>query len=452
MIERFFHFALPSLVSPRRWLQQTLFWGGAIAVALVAIVFAKASSWGNSLFDSVIHIHPFLAFVLTPAGFAGVVWLTRSFFPGAEGSGIPQTIATIDASEIANRQTMLSLRVTLGKIILTTIGLCAGASIGREGPTVQIGAAIMHKLGRLLKIEDPRMQRALILAGGAAGIAAAFNTPLAGIIFAIEELSHSFEEKTSGTALTAVMVAGIVSMGLLGNYTYFGHTSVALNIAQAWQPVLFCGIAGGLMGGAFARTLIFFSHEIPGRVGVWIKERPVAFAAGCGFVLALLGQFSDLSIFGTGYNEAKSLIEGTRDLPATYGVMKLAATAVSYISGLPGGLFAPSLAVGAGLGANFSSFLPALPAAAVVILGMVGYFTGVVQVPITATIIVMEMTDDQSLTVPLLATAFLAYAFSRLVCPTSLYRTLARAFLDNRRKMQKREPIAQTTEPCAPSS
>ncbi|MGE4352378.1 MAG: chloride channel protein, partial [Bdellovibrionales bacterium] len=126
------------------------------------------------------------------------------------------------------------------------------------------------------------------------------------------------------------------------------------------------------------------------------------------------------------------------------GTLKLLATVLSYISGLPGGIFAPSLAVGAGVGGQIAPFLPDVPFAAVVILGMVGYFSGVVQVPITATIIVLEMTNDQSLSLPLLATAFIAFAVSRLICPSPLYRSLAQSFLDHASRHSVR---TETTPP-----
>ena len=412
------------------WLHQLLFWGGAVLVALAAMLFERASTLGNHLFVRAVAPHPVLPFVITPLGFAGVLWLTRRVFPGAQGSGIPQTIAALKIPVLADRQTVLSLRLAVGKVLLTSLGLCAGASIGREGPTVQIGAAIMLALGRWIRLPIQDMDRTLILAGGAAGIAAAFNTPLAGIVFAIEELSRSFEERTSGTVLTTVIVAGITAMAVVGNYTYFGRTDAVLDLAAAWRPVLICGIGGGLLGGLFARILIAVSLGLPGKPGEWIKGHPFLFAALCGLGMALLGMASGNSIYGTGYEEAKGLIEGKGLLPATFGLMKLAATVLSYVSGIPGGVFAPSLAVGAGLGADLAPWLPGIPIGALAILGMVGYFTGVVQAPITAVVIVMEMTDNQSLTLPLMAAAVIAYGVSRLVCPDPMYRTLAKGFIE----------------------
>jgi H+/Cl- antiporter ClcA len=419
-----------------------LFWSGAVAVALAAMLIAKTSVLGNSLFAATIKAHPFFAFIITPAAFAGILWLTRHVFAGAEGSGIPQAIAALKIPVLAERRTVLSMRVAIGKILLTTLGLCAGASIGREGPTVQIGAAIMHTLGRWMRMPVRGSEQALIVAGGAAGISAAFNTPLAGIVFAIEELSRSFEERTNGTILTAVIVAGIASMAVLGNYTYFGHTNATLGLAEAWRPVLACGVGCGLLGGVFSRILLTFSSGLSSRPGAWIGTHPIIFAALCGLALAALGQFSGNTIYGTGYDEARGMIEGTRTLPPSFGLMKLGATILSYISGIPGGIFAPSLAVGAGLGANIANLLPGVPMGAVIILGMVGYFTGVVQAPITAIVIVMEMTDDQTLVIPLMATALIALGASRVVCPSPLYRTLARSYMDRVVRRQSRPAIA----------
>lgn len=451
MTERLSFLSRPAWPSLKTLAGRVFFWGGAVVVALVAILFAKASLVGSWLFFLATRDHPWLALVIVPAGLATVVAVTRRFFPGSEGSGIPQTIAALKIKDFSERRSVLSLRVSLGKILLTFVGLSAGASVGREGPTVQIGAAIMHALGRWRRLPFQAMENTLITAGGAAGIAAAFNTPLAGVVFAIEELTRSFEERTSGTVLTAVIIAGIVSMAVLDNYTYFGHTDAALELAEAWQPVFVCGLLGGLLGGLFARILILVDGGLPGRMGRFLHERPVLFAALCGLGLALLGLMTGSTVYGTGYDEARSLIEGTRAMPQSFGVAKFLATVLSYISGIPGGIFAPSLAIGAGLGENVTHLFPNIPAGAVIILGMVSFFAGAVQAPITAAVIVMEMTDNQSLTIPLLAASLIAFGVSRLLCPASLYSTLARAFIEKSVRRSPREAGA-SAETAAPDS
>ncbi|MGV8934215.1 MAG: chloride channel protein [Gallionellaceae bacterium] len=431
-------------LSFRHWKRQLLFWSGAICIGAAAAYFARWSENANQMFHHLIKISPYLPLIVAPAGLAFVTYLTRRFFSGAQGSGIPQTIAALKMKDNSSRETLLSLRIAIAKIPLTLIALLSGASVGREGPTVQIGAAIMHTLGKLARFPRVEMERGLILAGGAAGVAAAFNTPLAGVVFAIEEMSRSFEEKTNGIVLTAVILAGITSIAMLGNYTYFGHTSSSLNLDNGWIAVLTCGFLGGILGGIFSRILITFARGLPGHIGLLIKQRPIAFAASCGFVLALIGLLSGSTTYGTGYQEARQIISGEVSLPGTYGILKLLATIVSYISGIPGGIFAPSLAIGAGLGSNLAGFMPYAPTGAIVLLGMVAYFSGVVQAPITAFVIVMEMTDNHDMVIPLMAASIIASITSRMICHTPLYKTLADNFL--KRETALLPPVPQQQE------
>jgi len=415
--------------SPQLWLRRVVLWGGAICVGTIAILFAKGAEYANIYLHQMIAFSPYLPLIMTPAGLALAVYVTQRVFPGAEGSGIPQVIAALQIQDEKLRSAVLSLKIAVGKIVVTLFGLLVGAAIGREGPTVQIGASVMHALGRFVRFSRQETERGLILAGGAAGVAAAFNTPLAGIVFAIEEMSRSFEERTSGTILTAVILAGITSLAVLGDYPYFGYTSAVLPLDTAWIAVLICGAGGGLAGGVFSRLIIASARGLPWKLGAFKRSRPILFAAACGLVLAVLGLLSDSTTYGTGYHEARRVLEGSGDVPALYGVLKLLATAVSYATGIPGGLFSPSLSVGAGFGVNISELMPYAPAGAVVLLGMVGYFSGVVQAPITSFVIVIEMTNNHKLALPLMATALLAAATSRLICPWPVYKALSEGFL-----------------------
>ncbi|WP_297527633.1 chloride channel protein [Thiohalobacter sp.] len=422
------------LLSPQAWKARILFWSGAVLVGLLATGFALATEWANELFRHGIDDRLWVTFLLCPAGLVTVAWLTRRVAPEARGSGIPQAIAALDMTDHLSRSRLLSFRIAFSKIGLCLLGMLSGASIGREGPTVHIGAAVMFSLGRFAHFPHHYLDRGLILAGGAAGIAAAFNTPLAGILFAIEEMGRSFEERTSGTLLTAVFLAGITAVAIQGNYAYFGTAHAQLAPSQVLLPILVCGILGGLIGGLFAQLLVGSTSAIAAIAG----RRPLLLAAGCGLALAVIGWLSGGLTFGTGYHEARGVLTAEAELPESYSLLKMAATWVSYLSGIPGGIFAPSLAAGAGVGSVFADWFPAYPAGAIIILGMVGYFTGVVQTPITAFVIVMEMTDNTDLLLPLMATAFLAYATSRMVCPTPIYQALANGF----RPGSAKEPAA----------
>ena len=408
-----------------RWQRRALFVLGGVAVGLAAVGLALAADQAGALFGALRAQLPYAPLLLTPAGFALCSLVARRYFPNSGGSGIPQAIAARQLQGTAARAQLVALRTAVGKIALVLIGLGCGASIGREGPTVQVGAAIMFALGRL----SPRRQPGLILAGASAGVAAAFNTPLAGIVFGIEEMSRSFEARTNGIVLGAIIAAGVTSLALLGDYTYFGTTHAALGGVEGWLAVPVLGVLGGLLGGGFSRVLILFGGGLPGRLGLLVRRHHVVFAAGCGLVVAACGLLSDGAAFGTGYDQAQELVQDGGGTPAAFGALKLLATLASSVSGIPGGIFAPSLAVGAGLGANVAALLPGAPVSALVVLGMVAYFAGVVQAPVTAFVIVTEMTNDHAMVLPLMLTAVIAYATSRLVCREGVYHALAHNFV-----------------------
>jgi len=415
-----------NLTSRNAWQIRLALWGGALGVGLAASLFAIAADHANGLFNYGVTDTPWLAFIICPGGLMLVSWLTRHWFPGTQGSGIPQTLAALEARRNQGlRSKVLSMRIAFGKMLLTLLGLLSGASIGREGPTVHVGSSIMFALGRKVPIPPHYLERALILGGGAAGVAAAFNTPIAGVVFAIEELSRSFEEKTNGIVLTAVILAGITAQVVLGNYNYFGTSTAVMGGWQDWFAIPICGVCGGLLGGLFSQALITGSERIaPLRL-----RHPMWVAAGCGLAIAAAGFASGNLTYGTGYGEARQIIASGEAISAGYPFYKFFATVVSYLSGIPGGIFAPSLASGAGVGADLALLFPSLTPQVLIMLGMVGYFAGVVQTPLTGFIIVMEMTDDHTLLLPLMATAFIAFGVSRLVCKKPIYVALARAFL-----------------------
>jgi H+/Cl- antiporter ClcA len=404
--------------------RRALFLGGGIVVGLLAVAMALLADQAQRLFGAIAFRWPYAPLLVTPGGFALAAWLTRRYFDGAQGSGIPQVIAARQLESVEQRGRLVSARLGLAKIGLLILGLAAGASSGREGPTVQVGAATMFLLGRI----EPHRQPGLLLAGSAAGIAAAFNAPLAGIIFGIEEMSRSFEQRSSVLVLVAVIAAGLTSQAILGDYTYFGVTSGTLQMGWQWLAVLLAGVVGGLLGGLFSRVLILFADGLPTRLGGLIRRRPVAFAAVCGLLVALSGLAAGGTVFGTGYAQTREILAG-QPMHWLFGPLKLIATALSSISGIPGGIFSPSLAVGAGLAYDLHPILNDVPIGLLAILCMAAYLAGVVQAPLTSAVIVSEMTADHGLIFPIMVAALLASAVSRLVCEEGVYHALARRLL-----------------------
>jgi H+/Cl- antiporter ClcA len=408
-------------IALRRWRRRTFFLIGGLTVGLAAVGMALSADAVQAQWLHVVAFQRYAALLLTPLGFGLALFLARRYFPNSQGSGIPQVIAARALPDGESRLALVSLRVAGGKIMVMLLGLLCGASIGREGPTVQVGAALMFAAGR--RALD--YQRGLLLAGAAAGIAAAFNTPLAGIVFGIEELSRSFESRTSGLVLASVIAAGLTSMAIVGDYTYFGTTSATMPFGREWMVVPICAVIGGLAGGLFSRILILFTRGLPGRTGGWIARHPIVFAMLCGLGVALCGLASGDTIYGTGYEQARAIVHGDAPLNSFYGVWKFAASVLSSISGIPGGIFAPSLSVGAGIGAKLHQFFPDVPLGAMALIAMVAYLAGAVQTPITSFVIVAEMTENHALIIPLMLAALIADAVSKTICRGSLYHSLA---------------------------
>jgi H+/Cl- antiporter ClcA len=416
---------LKSLLSIPHWRSRLLLWGAAAAVGVAAVAFAGLADVAQTTLRRLLGVSRWCPWLLAPSGFFAITWITQRYFRGAEGSGIPQTIFALRPNAGAQGEAFLKIRVVIGRVVLAALGLLCGGSIGREGPTVHVGAVIVHSVARWMphgRIEAQR--RALVLAGGAAGVAAAFNTPLAGIVFAIEELSRSFEERASGTTLTAVILAGVVAIALVGDYTYFGQPTVPTQVRAITPAIVTLAIACGLAGGLFSRLTLESVRRLPGILGRVRRERPALFAGLCGLGVAAIGAFSGGLTYGTGYTEARSILESQAHLSWSYAPARALATLLSYLSGIPAGLLAPSLSVGAGFGQFIADILGQTSAVPFAILGMCSYLAGVTQAPLTSLVIVMEMTSEHAMVLPLMVTAAVATAISKLITPP-LYQSLA---------------------------
>ncbi|OXS19779.1 chloride channel protein [Pseudomonas fluorescens] len=413
-----------------RWRTRVTLWAAATLAGLLVVMFARLADLALMQFAQQAAERPWLPFIYTPLIGMFVVWMTSRFFAGAQGSGIPQVIA---ATRLAHQgksvDKLVSLRLAFAKIGLGTLALTGGFSAGREGPSVQVAASIMHCFHRYLP--NARIIRAedLILAGGAAGIAAAFNTPLAGVAFAVEELGRKLETRTSGVLLSTIILSGMVAIALQGNYNYFGHFDVQEANLDIVVPVLAIGIGCGLMGGLFSRMLLWPQRHRRFVVWEWRRLHPVWFAGGCGLIVAVLGWLSGGMSYGSGYGITSQIIVSDVGLPWHAPITRFLATVVTYFSGIPGGIFAPSLAVGAAVGANVAEYF-ALAAQPIIALCMVGFLAAVTQSPITSAIIVMEMIDSHGMVISLMAVALIAKAVSARMGP-ELYQQLARGFLQS---------------------
>lgn len=415
------------------WLHYGVFWIGAVVAGLIAVLYARLIDFGYDLFLKHIAHNIWLPLLVTPAISAACVWLTRRFFDGAEGSGIPQVIAALHGPrELGER--LLTIPILVGKIFISFLAILGGLTIGREGPTIHVGASLMFSLRqfypkRFRTIRGAALERNLALAGAAAGLSAAFNAPLAGVVFAIEELTRSFEARTSGVLITAIIFAGVVSLGLQGNYVYFGTIDIGPRLPDLlFVAVPLMGLLSGIAGGVFCWLLLNTPRWMPANVLQLRANRPVAFGAACGLVIAIIGIISSGHTFGSGYAEARSMLAGHGTVSALYPVFKMITMVGSYLPGAPGGLFAPSLAIGAGIGNALHMVFSHMQLPMLIALGMVGYLAAVTQSPITAFVIVIEMINGHALVISLMATALIASRVSRFFAPP-LYEALSERYL-----------------------
>jgi H+/Cl- antiporter ClcA len=418
------------IAAGQQWRDRAVVLTYAVITGLAVVAFTLLAEVGSAGFDRVLHVAAigrWLPLVWTPALTVALLWWTQRFAPGTQGSGIPQVVAALDESLPPDeRSRLVSLRLSVEKVLLVSGGLLAGLSIGREGPTVQVGAGVMQHARRWLSPRSGIDTHDLIVAGAAAGIAAAFNTPLGGVIFALEQLSRRRSPSHSGLVIISIVLAGLVAVSVFGNLSYFGELRAQQLSWSLFGPGLLVALVTGLAGGLFSRLIVVSTRGLPDRYSRWRTRYPLRFAAGCGLAVALIGIVSGETTVGAGYAPTRALLEGSANLPATYTLLKFCATWLSAWSGVPAGVFAPSLAIGAGIGRDVALMTGVGPDAAIplIALGMVGFLAATTQGPLTAFIIVMEMVAGHAMVLSLMATALLASGVARWVTPP-MYLELA---------------------------
>lgn len=410
------------------WLDRAVVLLFAALTGLAVVGFtllAEAASHGHEQLRSSSTLGPWAPWLMlawTPLLTVALLAWTRRFAPGALGSGIPQVVRAVD-DDLAppQRRALVSPVLALQKIGLVSGGLLAGLSIGREGPTVQVGAGLMVGAKRWLSRGTAVDEHDLMVAGAAAGIAAAFNTPLGGIVFGLEQLTRRRGLGHSTLVIAVIVLAGLVAVAVFGNNSYFGRLRVQSLSWELLGPGLVVALVSGLAGGLFARLMVASVAGLPDRFSRWRQTYPLRFAAGCAFAVAVIGLVTHGQTAGAGYAPTRALLEGqpvmSGDLPAIYTLLKFCATWLSAWTGVPAGVFAPSLAVGAGIGHDVARLAELGREAAIplIALGMVGFLAATTQAPITAFIIVMEMVSGHAMVLSLMACSMVAAGVSRLV-------------------------------------
>jgi H+/Cl- antiporter ClcA len=383
------------------FLQALPFWIASLLSGLVAVMYARLFGYAEGVAHYIFQHFAWTFFILTPACFLIARALVKQFAPYARGSGIPQVIASIELAtpkynERVNK--LLNLRIVAIKILSSLVMVLGGGVIGREGPTIQIAGSIFRKINLLLPPWWPKIsKRNMIMAGAAAGLAAAFNTPLGGIVFAVEELTKTHISYFKTALFTAVIIAGLTAQGLLGPYLYLGFPDI-----NNLSPFIFIGVFAvaattGLLGATMSKIIL---KIFKWKSGFKFKYQHIVYVVICGLVIASLAFFVNEKILGSGKELMTTALFTSNKYSAWYmPLLRIVGPILSFTSGAAGGIFAPALSAGASVGSLAANWLhlTAGNSNLLILSGMVGFLTGVTRTPFTSAILVLEMTDRHNL-------------------------------------------------------
>ena len=365
---------------------------------------------------------PWRRLLFPVVGSLGIGYLLYRYFPNARGSGVPQTKAALFA-----REGRITLRTVLGKFFCTSATLASGIPLGREGPSVQVGAGIGSVLGRLLGLR-PEQVKKLIPVGAAAAIAAAFNTPLAAVLFALEEIMGDLHAPVMGAVVLASATSWVVLRVFLGNHPLFKVPQYELVHPIEFAVYAVLGVVGGVVSVAFTKLLLGMRARFLrfSQKTVWFQP-----LAG-GLLVGLMGWFVP-QVLGVGYGFVGDALNGNMafKMMLLLVVLKLFAVTTSYASGNAGGIFGPSLFIGAMVGGTVGTvahhLFPVYTATpgAYALVGMGAVFAGIVRAPMTSVLMIFEMTQDYAVIVPLMIANLVSLFIASRLQHEPIYDALA---------------------------
>lgn len=415
-------------------LQAIPFWIGSVITGFFAVLYAQVFAWGEHLMNFIFDWHAWMIFIIAPIGFVLSWWLVKEFAPNAKGSGIPQVMAAVELAnpkEHTKIRSLLSLKIIIFKIISSVVLVIGGGAVGREGPTIQIAGSVFRKVNEYLPEWWPKISKKnMIMTGAAAGLAAAFNTPLGGIVFAVEELSKTHINYFKTALFTAVIIAGLTAQTLAGSYLYLGYPKTNDVSLMVMFPIVLVAATAGILASQLSVIML--------KINGWKKKKlktdkaNVIFLVICALIIASIAYFINREVLGSG-KEIMERVLFTKDKHEDWyvPVLRMLGPALSFTSGGAGGIFAPALTAGASIGSVISGMIHLTPNETNVVIlgGMVAFLTGITRAPFTSAIIVLEMTDRHSLIFHLMLAGMVSSIPSLLVSRHSLYDVLKVNFL-----------------------
>lgn len=418
-------------------LQAIPFWIGSVITGFFAVMYAKIFAWGEKLLELIMNWHDWMIFIIAPIGFVLSWWLVKAFAPYSKGSGIPQVMAAVEMAnpkEHNKIKHLLSIKILILKIISSVVLVIGGGAIGREGPTIQIAGSIFRKVNEYLPSWYPKISKKnMIMTGAAAGLAAAFNTPLGGIVFAVEELTKTHINYFKTALFTAVIIAGLTAQTLAGSYLYLGYPKTSDISLSVIFPVILVACISGIFASQLSVIML--------KISAWKKRLKtdvsnIIFLVISALIIASIAYFVNREILGSGKEIMERVLFTDNKHEEWYvPLLRMIGPALAFTSGGAGGIFAPALSAGASVGSVISGLIHLSPheTNVVILAGMVAFLTGITRAPFTAAIIVLEMTDRHSLIFYLMLAGMMSSIASILVSRHSLYEELKISFLKDLR-------------------
>jgi len=393
----------------RPYLQGVPYWTAAAVVGLVAVIYSNAFSGSIALAKLVYATNPYLLFITSPLCFLLATWLVEKFAPTAGGTGVPKVTKALDLdpqTEASEIHRYLNFKVFLVVMASSLLGVLGAGSLGREGPMVHMAACLFYLVGRKFTQFSPYTEhRSWIIAGGAAGVAAAFNAPLAGVVFVLEELAQQHFHQFKSVVISAAIIGGMVSQWLSGKYLYFAFPEIG--------DVPFSSVPWAILVGLLCGTLAFpfqklASTDWRSKFNNYFNTR-LKFAFFVGVCIAALVVFVDPGTMGGGISNIEELLFEDHRASWTLIVGRFFGTIISHLSGCAGGFLAPSLALGAAIGSKLATIANYPSHNLLVMVGMAAFLSANLRAPFTAWVIVMEMTNRHQAIFPLMVTSLIAH-------------------------------------------
>ncbi|NCI46804.1 chloride channel protein [Sediminibacterium soli] len=414
-------------------LQAFPFWIASLITGVFAVIYAKLFAYAEKGAGYLYQQAHWSFFIATPICFFVAVWLVNRFAPLARGSGIPQVITAIELATPREHNLvdkLLSIRIIVVKVISSCIMAIGGGIIGREGPTIQIAGSVFRKINNMLPEWWPRIsKRNMVMTGAAAGLAAAFNTPLGGIVFAMEELSRTHISFYKTAIFSAVIIAGLTAQSMLGSYLYIGYPDLQhLSLSMVFVVVI-VALLSGLFSSMMCKLLLKIFRWKMKLTSVWKKR---GYLLLCAMTVGAMAYFVGQHTLNSGKDLMTQLLfTDEKQVDWYMPLLRMLGSVVSFTSGGAGGVFAPALSAGAGIGAVVAHWFHLTPQHInlMVLAGMVAFLTGVTRSPFTSAILVLEMTDGHTVIFYLMIAALAANLIAYFVDKHSLYDQLKHGYI-----------------------